>query len=216
MAARPDEAAAGQTQFLAGLEAMHLAGALHDFEPSKEDYIGRHGSDPVLLVQGPPGTGKSYATAFALFARLQGALAANQDYRALVSCKTHAATDELLRNLITIRTLLAELHTVQPGLFAEYFDKRLLDIPIFRQESPNAAPDGAMVLEKYDKNSLAQLTWTNHFLLAATPGGVYRIIKNACGKQMLGHHFVNCLVLDEGERTGLPSPGRPSRRRFRV
>ena len=61
----------GQARFLAGLEAMHPAGALHDFESSKRDYIGRHGGDPVLLVQGPPGTGKSYATAFALFARLK-------------------------------------------------------------------------------------------------------------------------------------------------
>ena len=50
---------------MAGLESMHAAGALHAFEASKQDYIGRHGDDPLLLVQGPPGTGKSYATAFA-------------------------------------------------------------------------------------------------------------------------------------------------------
>ena len=200
----PDEAAAGQARFLAGLEAMHRAGALHDFEPSKQDYIGRHGSDPLLLVQGPPGTGKSYGTAFALFSRLQGALAADQEYRVLVSCKTHAATDELLRNLIKVRALLAELQAAQPGLFAEYFDARLLDVPIFRQESPNAAPQGAIVLEKYDRDSLLQLTLTDHLLLAATPGGVYRIIKNACGKQMLGHHFIDCLVLDEASQMNLP------------
>ena len=46
--------------------------------PSKRDYIGGYGDAPTLLVQGPPGTGKSYATAFALFARLQGAMAADR------------------------------------------------------------------------------------------------------------------------------------------
>ena len=118
------------------------------------------------------------------------------------------------------------MRAAQPGLFAEYFEERLLDMPIFRQESPNAAPEGAIVLPKYDKNSLAQLTWTGHFLLAATPGGVYRIIKNAHGKNnsprlpgeghgvrarsstssnsLLGHHFIDCLVLDEASQMNLP------------
>ncbi len=62
----------GQIAFLEGLDAFHEAGWLHDFEPSKREFIGRHGRTPLLLVLEPPGTGKSYCTAFAVFARLQG------------------------------------------------------------------------------------------------------------------------------------------------
>src|SRR5207247_2499427 len=81
-----------------GAQARVLEGlrVLDDFEPSKRDYIGGHTTDPVLLVQGPPGTGKSYSTAFAILARMQGAMAAGQEFRVLLSCKTHAATDVLL------------------------------------------------------------------------------------------------------------------------
>lgn len=61
----------GQKTFMKGLEAFQKAGLLHDFEESKREFIGRHGTTPMLLVQGPPGTGKSYSTAFAIFARLQ-------------------------------------------------------------------------------------------------------------------------------------------------
>jgi hypothetical protein len=44
----------GQLKFLAGLDAFHQAGHLHDFEVGKRSFIGGHGSTPVLLVQGPP------------------------------------------------------------------------------------------------------------------------------------------------------------------
>ncbi|MGH2391828.1 MAG: DNA helicase, partial [Chloroflexota bacterium] len=89
----PSTAAAGQARFLAGLEAFQRAGVLPPFEPGKQEYIGGHGETPVLLVQGPPGTGKSYTTAFAVLARLQGAMTAEQDCRVFLTCKTHHATD---------------------------------------------------------------------------------------------------------------------------
>jgi len=56
----PDAAVEGQFRFMQGMEAMHQAGAVHDFEPSKREYIGSHGADPILLVQGPTGTGKRH------------------------------------------------------------------------------------------------------------------------------------------------------------
>ena len=99
----PDSARDGQARFLAGLDALHAAGALHDFEPGKRRFIGECGDLPTLLVQGPPGTGKSYSTAFALFARLQGAMAAGEPFRAFVSCKTHAATNVLLDDILLVR-----------------------------------------------------------------------------------------------------------------
>ena len=75
-AARPEAAGRrGKRGSWPGSMRSRRPGALHDFEPSKREFIGGHGRTPVLLVQGPPGTGKSYCTAFALFARLQGAMA---------------------------------------------------------------------------------------------------------------------------------------------
>ena len=69
-------------------------------------------------MQGPPGTGKSYATAFALFARLQGAMAAGMALRVLVCCKTHAATDVLLENVLAVRRLLERLSAAHPQIAA--------------------------------------------------------------------------------------------------
>ena len=86
-------------KFLAGLDAFHQAKHLHDFEAGKRSFIGGHGSTPVLLVQGPPGTGKSYSTAFAVFARLQGAMQAKRPFQVFLSCKTHAATDVMTKNV---------------------------------------------------------------------------------------------------------------------
>ena len=95
----PSAAQAGQARFMAGLQAMHEAGVGPDFEPSKVAFIGEHGDAPLLLVQGPPGTGKSFTTAYAILARLQGALAAGMPFRVLAGAKTHAATDVLLESI---------------------------------------------------------------------------------------------------------------------
>ena len=104
----------GQAAFLAGLDAFRQAGLLHDFEIGKREFIGGHGRTPVLLVQGPPGTGKSYCTAFAVFARLQGAMQEERPYRVFLSCKTHAATDVLLKNVLEVQEKLRELRDGQP------------------------------------------------------------------------------------------------------
>jgi hypothetical protein len=133
----------GQVAFLAGLDAFRAAGLLHDFEPGKRVFIGGHARTPVLLVQGPPGTGKSYSTAFAVFARLQGAMADGRPCRAFLSCKTHAATDELLKNALTVRTLLGELRAADPALFARHFDPRLLGVPVYRVVVPHRAQRAA-------------------------------------------------------------------------
>ncbi|MBA3643305.1 MAG: PD-(D/E)XK nuclease family protein, partial [Chloroflexia bacterium] len=91
----PEAAQAGQARFLAGLEALVVADLALRFEPDQRAFVAGHGEAPTLLVQGPPGTGKSYTTAYALFARMQGAMAADREFRVQVGCKTHAATDVL-------------------------------------------------------------------------------------------------------------------------
>lgn len=202
----PQAARDHQERFLAGLEAMHRAGLLHDFESSKRDYIGRFGDAPVLLVQGPPGTGKSYTTAFALFARIQGAMAAGREFRAFLSCKTHAATDVLLEDMVEVQHVLRTLRAKDPQRFAEYFDERLLEVPLFRLHPRESTVPGARVLHRDlpVNERLAALQESPWAIVAATPGGVYRLVKDKWSKPLLGHALCDCLILDEASQMNLP------------
>ena len=202
--------AQAQTRFLTGLDALRDAGALHDFEESKRDYIGSHGADPLLLVQGPPGTGKSYSTAFAVFARLQGALAAGRDFRVFVSCKTHAATDVLLENILSAQHHLQKWSEHHPDIFARYFDPRLLTIPLYRI-APRHAKDGITLLPKaserekgdpYSTDVVSTQPWS---VVGGTPGGIYGMIKDRwSNKTLSGHYLCHTLVLDEASQIDLP------------
>jgi hypothetical protein len=206
----PAAAQDGQARFLAGLDALHAAGALHDFEPGKRRFIGACGDRPTLLVQGPPGTGKSYSTAFALFARLQGAMAAGRAFRAFVSCKTHAATDVLLGDILAVQMKIRAIAAHHPAVFAAYFDARVLDVPLFRGTPRGATPDGVIPLPRDNErpkgtaraaDAIEEHPWC---IVAATPGGIYRIVKDRWGKEMLGHSGCDCLVLDEASQMNLP------------
>jgi hypothetical protein len=206
----PAAAAEAQARFLAGLDALHATGAFHDFEAGKRRFIGACGDVPTLLVQGPPGTGKSYSTAFALFARVQGAMAADRPYRAFASCKTHAATDVLLADIARVRGMLRRFAERQPGIFADYFDARLLDLPLFRASPRGTTPEGVVPLPPESErpkgapraaDAVMAERWC---IVAATPGGIYRIVKDRWGKEMLGHGGCDCLVLDEASQMNLP------------
>lgn len=211
----PDEARAGQARFLAGLGALERAGLLHGFEPGKRDYIGAHGDDPVLLVQGPPGTGKSYSTAFALFARAQGALAADRAFRAVLSCKTHAATDVLLDNVTRVRELLRDLHDRAPDLCARFFDRRLLDLPLFRVRPRDVVPPGVVAL--WGKEDAAKVPGSPRMIdairaerwcvVASPPGRTYNVLRERWPSGALaifGSALCDCLVLDEASQMNLP------------
>lgn len=205
----PQEAALGQARFLRGLVELHAHHLLHDFEASKHEFIGEHGDSPSLLVQGPPGTGKSYTAAFALFARMQGAMAAGRPFRAQVTCKTHRATDVLLENVLRVRNKLADIAAAHPDLFDAHFDRRLLNAPLLRLAGKEASPDGVVALAKdADKEKGARKNWdilhdASWEAVAATPGGVYRLVKDRKGGLFV-HHSIDCLVLDEASQMNLP------------
>jgi hypothetical protein len=203
-------ATAGQARFLAGVYSFQAAKHLHDFEKAKRQYIGNYGKVPLLLVQGPPGTGKSYGTAFALFARLQGSMEANRDFRAFVTCKTHAATDVLMRNMIEVRQKLKGLRDADPIRFAQFFDPRLLEVPVYRVAPHDPPPDNVVHLSKdaekdkgEPKNAdvIQQARWS---VVAITPGGVYGMMKGKWGKDIFDHGLCDCLVLDEASQMNLP------------
>ncbi len=206
----PADAAEAQARFLAGLDALHAAGALHDFEPGKRDYIGGHGDDAVLLVQGPPGTGKSYSTGFAVLARVQGALAARRPFRALLCCKTHSATDVLLRGVADAKRVLLKLRAAHPGIFDAHFDARLLGVPLFRI-APKGSPDEGIIplkkdaaREKGEPRVVDDLIEPQWCVAAATPGGIYGAVKDKWGKALFEHPFCDLLVLDEASQMSLP------------
>ncbi|MGH2562679.1 MAG: AAA domain-containing protein [Thermomicrobiales bacterium] len=207
----PERAAAAQTRFLDGIDAFRDLGLLHDFEPSKREYITAHGGAPVMLVQGPPGTGKSYTTAFALFARIQGAMAVGMPHRVLLSCKTHAATDVLLRNLAEVRTDLRRFSLRHGEVFRRFFDERLLDIPLYRYRPANEVPDGVVAVARKDARPKGATVPIDLFhghgwcVAAATPGGVYGLMTERwTAKNLFGHDVFSCLVLDEASQMNLP------------
>lgn len=205
----PPDAATGQQRFLDGLDALHRAAALNAFEQSKREFIGGHGDSPLLPVQGPPGTGKSYSTAFALFARLQGAIAAGRDFRVFVSCKTHAATDVLLKNIAQVQALLRDVQVSQPEIFTAYFDARLLDVPLFRFRPKGDVPDGVIALRKKEEllpgmpRAVETILARQWCVVAATPGGIYGMTKEKWPGNLFGHDFCDCLILDEASQLNL-------------
>jgi hypothetical protein len=212
-AAWPDAATTGQRRFLAGLEALRQAGAFHPFAPEVHEYIAEHGETPVLLVQGPPGTGKSYTTAFALFARLQGALTAGIDYRIVVCCNTHSATDVLLTNIAAVQALLRRIQHEHPAIFAEFFDPWLVRLPLFRlrPEADGDLPPEVIPLHDERNRPKGQpsmpdaMTAVRWCVAAGTPSAVRAaIVDKWSTKDLLGHYFVDCLVLDEASRLSLP------------
>ncbi|MDB5058686.1 MAG: superfamily helicase, partial [Chloroflexi bacterium] len=206
----PDAAVKGQARFLAGLEELSRHGLQQPFEDGKQAFIGRHGDAEALQVQGPPGTGKSYTTAFALLARLQGALAAGIECRVFVTCKTHAATDVLLGKIVEAQEKFRKLYETHEAIFAEYFDARLLDIPLFRMAPQRPVHDGVKVLykpadrPKGDRSPVRQIEAERHCVVATAPGGTYAMVKEEWPKALLGHELCDCLVLDEASQMNLP------------
>jgi hypothetical protein len=206
------EAAAGQASFMDGLRALEAAELLHGFETSKQRLIGGLADAPALLVQGPPGTGKSLTAAYAILARIQGAMAAGSDCRVIVTCKTHAAVDELLRKIVDVLDGLAMTRSTHSGLWSQFFDERLLTLPLFRFAGRDNLPDGVIGLvrdsdTKGDDRARVQIAAANHCVVACALGGVYRMAKDRGGKgdtALFQHRWCDLLVLDEASQINLP------------
>ncbi len=203
----PAAAAEAQACFMAGLEAMHEAGATHSFEASKTAYIGAHGDAPLMLVQGPPGTGKSFTTAYAILARVQGALAAGIPYRVVLGAKTHAATNVLLTNVISAIAALEGMRARQPALFAAYFDARLLTISCFRLKArAGELLEGAIDLQVGEGDHPKPLQFLSGLpvaIVGSTPGGIYSAAKEE-GRDLFNSPTFELLVLDEASQISLP------------
>ncbi len=209
--AHPD-AIAGQSRFMDGLRALQAAGLLHGFEQSKQRLIGDLAAAPSLLVQGPPGTGKSLTAAYAILARMQGAMAAGLPCRVIVTCKTHAAVDELLRKIVDVLDDLAKFRSTHRDLWDRYLDIRLLELPLFRFAGRGNLPDGVIALvrdseTKGDDRARVQIASAGYCIVASALGGIYRMAKDRGGKgdtALFQHRWCDLLVLDEASQINLP------------
>jgi hypothetical protein len=204
----PPEFISGQQRYLDGLLTAMFPDGL---EESKRDLIGRRGADPIVRVQGPPGTGKSFASAHAILARLQGAIAAETPFRAVVSCKTHAAVDVLLGQIVEKLAELDGLRNRSPDLFANYFDARLFDVPLYRFDPRGDVPQDVNAMHKKSQRSKGGpgaeriVGDDNRMILATTPGGIYNLVNELGGADGLFEHpFADLLILDETSQMNLP------------
>ena len=205
----PQDARDGQARFMAGLLAMQQAGAAKSFEASKVEFIGDQGDVPLLLIQGPPGTGKSFTTAYAILARMQGAMAAGVPFRVLVGTKTHAATDVLTASILNAQAALVDMQRAEPGIFAEHFDRRLLEIPLYRLQPREPVADGVRIVfakgrrPKEQARALDIFAGADYAIVASTPGGVYAAADDA-KTGLFDHEIFELLVLDEASQLSLP------------
>ena len=207
----PDAARAGQKRFVDGLKALHEARLLHDFEPSKLDYVGEHGDEPILVVQGPPGTGKSYSTAFAILSRLQGAMDAGIPFRVVISCHTHAAIDVLLDKIVEVQQQIADLIAGHPAIAGQYFRSDLSNVPIYRLK-PRDEPKPPIVplppMSKPDHSAAAywnQVERDQYCIAGGTPLAARWLVVGKHKKDgMLGKTLYQCLIIDEASQMNLP------------
>ena len=200
-----DREAAAQELFMDGLVRfadfdLHAS----QYELSKQEYIGRHGSEPLLLVQGPPGTGKSTTTGFAVWSRIQGALASGRELRIAVACKTHSATDVLLRAILRAQHRLQEIRGQNSELFETYFDARLLSVPIYRFEARDVSKLPSDIKTFSSTSSVARLNEVRKHQLI-----VVGATTNALGKLGKpgwtdGNPPWDILILDEASQMSVP------------
>ena len=208
----PAVAVDGQAKFLAGLK--ELGESVFVFEKSKESYIGKNGGAPLLLVQGPPGTGKTYATAFALLARVQGAMAAKIPWRGLICAHTHNAVNVALKDVHEAQQKLRVVRSERPELFAQFFDARLLELPLFRLQGTStdfAEQDYLVPLWCDKKEAEAQnsewvwpreaLMGTEYCIAGAVPMGVRKVWER--DKKQDARYF-NALIVDEASQMNQP------------
>ncbi|MGQ9873875.1 MAG: AAA domain-containing protein [Chloroflexus sp.] len=194
----PPAALAGHARFVAGLQELAKLNELHPFDTHQMSYIADYSDAPTLVVQGPPGTGKSYTSAFALLARMQGLLSEDRPCRILLSCKTHAATDVLLRKIADVQKLLIDIQQRKPTLFDDYFDKRTLKAPLFRVR-PKADSDLPKTVQIINEAGI--IANTPFCFVAATPYAISSLLK-----QQQRYHtdpFADILILDEASQMNL-------------
>jgi hypothetical protein len=197
--------AAAQARFMTGLSRFgEFDPNPSRYEPAKQEFIGQHGDAPMMLVQGPPGTGKSTTTGWAVWSRIQGALASGREFRIAVACKTHQATDVLLEAILKAKARLNEIALQNPDFFDAYFDRDLLDVPVFRFDSreDRGAPSGCREFTaKGTPSKLNEARKWSQVIVGATTNGHGKLANEHWRD---GNPVWDLVILDEASQMSVP------------
>jgi superfamily I DNA and/or RNA helicase len=83
-------------------------------------------------------------------------------------------------------------------------------VPLYRLAGRETSPEGITPLpkdrdlEKGQPKNANRLLAERYCVLGATPGGIYGAVKARWDKELFGHAFCECLVLDEASQMNLP------------
>jgi hypothetical protein len=115
-----------------------------------------------------------------------------------------------MTNILKVQRLLRQHRACHPALFVRYFDARLLDVPLFRARPRAAPPEGVSALQGPDDRApneprnVDRCMAARWCVVAATPGGIYGLLKERWPGNLFGHDLCACLVLDEASQMNLP------------
>ena len=158
-------------------------------------------ADPLFLVQGPPGTGKSHTVAWAVLARMAVAAAENRPFRVAVSCKTHNATNIVLREIATKHRLITgtPLPLVAP----------LRDLGVYKlvNDLNDEVPPYVQPFCAYEQRRELEALLDQRFLVVGgTPGGHYSMQKYRPGRRGVDFSLktFDLVVMDEASQMSLP------------
>jgi superfamily I DNA and/or RNA helicase len=114
-----------------------------------------------------------------------------------------------LRKLVEVLDELARIRHDHTALWEQYFDVRLLSLPIIRFAGREEPPPGVVALNKESKGDERvdkQILAASHCVVAAGLAGIYRIakIKHSAKNAFFDFRYCDLLVLDEASQINLP------------
>lgn len=158
-------------------------------------------SSPLFLVQGPPGTGKSYTLAWVVLSRIAAAASRGASCRVLISCKTHNAILVALRALVDSRNRIKGF--APPELGGNVFPS-LSIYKVVAEDSDNP-PSGVLPLKPYSDPNLSSILQGKTYIIGATSGQAYTLMKKASGKKVdWSSKPFDLVVIDEASQMSLP------------
>ncbi|MEI6045135.1 MAG: AAA family ATPase, partial [Chloroflexota bacterium] len=159
--------------------------------------------EKLFLVQGPPGTGKSHTLGWAVLARLFFSQQAGPaPFRVAVSCQTHNAVN------IVLQSIARKLAQLKGRVNWPWLEKVRL-FKVGEEDDLNTSA-GVEQLEPWEqRRNLAQLLGNGLVIIGATPGGLYKLMKektrNSHAEDALWNDKpFDLVILDEASQMNLP------------
>ncbi len=170
---------------------------------SQRAVIAGHLGEKIFLVQGPPGTGKSHTLGWAALARMYAARAgSDRPLRVAVSCQTHNAVNIVLQS---IAGKLAKLAGTAAWPWLEN-----LQLYKVGDENDDNTSAGVEPLDPWEQRSrLSQILYSSLVVIGATPGGLYKLMKQQTktgrsSEALWNEKPFDLVILDEASQMNLP------------